>query len=101
MADDTQIELAALRLAVERLTQGLQLMLETQATHTEMLRQLQEAAAAEPEPSPVADTLAQLAATLRHHSEVLEGVRVGLEGLPGEVGSAVAQGMRAALAGVA
>ena len=42
MAGDVAGELAGLRTAVDRLTQGLQLMLETQATQTEMLRAVPE-----------------------------------------------------------
>ncbi len=38
MADGTRRRLAALRRRWTGLTQGLALMLETQATHTEMLR---------------------------------------------------------------
>ncbi len=48
MAQDVATELADLRTAVDRLTQGLTLMLETQATHTEMLRAVLQAATEPP-----------------------------------------------------
>ena len=44
MSDQVAAELARLRDTVETLTQGLRMMVETQATHTEMLRAIMEAA---------------------------------------------------------
>jgi len=43
-------KLVSLREAIERLEQGLGLMLETQAAHSEMLREILQAAAAPGEP---------------------------------------------------
>jgi hypothetical protein len=66
MADEATAALATLTAEVARLRQSLALMLETQATQSEMLRQLLEAAAAPTEPeNRLADVLAQIAATLR------------------------------------
>ena len=96
--DRTEDRIAALRLAVDRLTQGLTLMLATQATHTEMLRQLLMAASGPtPEESPVADALTKLAATISAQTLLLHEVNRGLERLPEEVGREVAAGLRAAL----
>lgn len=98
MSDEPKDRIEPLRLAVDRLTQGLTLMLETQATHTEMLRQLLQAAAAPmPEESPVAEALTKLAATIAAQTLLLHEVGRGLERLPGEVGREVAGGLRAAL----
>ncbi len=78
--------------------QGLGLMLETQATHTEMLRQLLMAAAAPGEPeTALADSLAQIAGILTRQSGVLEAVKAILTRLPQDVGQTVAQGVREAL----
>ena len=90
-----------LRLAVDRLTQGLTLMLETQVTHTEMLRQLLMAASGPvPEESPVAKALTHLAAAIGAQTLLLHEVSRGLECLPEEVGREVAGGLRAALSEV-
>jgi hypothetical protein len=100
--DRAEDRIAALRLAVDRLTQGLTLMLETQATHTEMLRQLLITASdPAPEESPVAEALTHLAATIGAQTLLLHKVSRGLERLPEEVGREVAGGLRAALGEVA
>ena len=100
MAGDTASELAGLRTAVDRLTQGLQLMLETQATHTEMLRAvLQATAHAGPQEQELADVLARIAATLLGQTGRLEAILVVLRSLPSDVGTAVAASVRDGLAG--
>ena len=99
MADDRQDELAQLRLAIERLTQGLQMVVETQQTHTEMLRDLLTAAAApEPKNSLLSEALAEVAAGLRDQMTSLNVVQRTLAQLPAEVGAAVTQSLQAALA---
>ncbi len=96
--DRAEDRIAALRLAVDRLTQGLTLMLETQETHTEMLLQLLKAASGPtPEESPVAEALTKLAATIGAQTLLLHEVNRALERLPEEVGREVAGGLRAAL----
>jgi hypothetical protein len=91
-------DLAELRLSVERLTQGLQLMLETQETQTEMLRALLAAAAAPmPAESPVADALTKLAAIVNAQTSQLVAVQTSLAQLPRAVGAEVANGVQAAL----
>ena len=99
--DRAEDRIEALRLAVDRLTQGLTLMLETQATHTEMLLQVL-IAASDPtsEESPVAEALTKLAATIAAQTLLLHEVNRSLERLPEEVGREVAGGLRAALSEV-
>lgn len=98
MAGTVEAELAELRLAVQRLTQGLQLMQEAQATQTEMLRAVLEAAAAPTEPGTRPEsTLEQIATTLGEQTILLGAVRASLEALPRDVGQAVGEGLRQAL----
>jgi hypothetical protein len=98
MSGSAEDKIEALQLAVERLTQGLTLMAETQETHTAMLLQLLQAAAAPmPEASPVVDTLSKLAATISTQTLLLHEMSRGLDRLPEEVGREVAGGLRAAL----
>lgn len=98
MADDRQDELAKLRVSIDRLAQGLQLVVETQQTHSEMLRELLVAAAApEPKGSPLNDALAAVATGLREQMTSLNAVQRTLAQLPAEVGSAVTQSLQAAL----
>jgi hypothetical protein len=98
VGDKAEDKIDALCLAVGRLTQGLTLMLETQATHTEMLRQLLMAASGPmPEESPVADALTKLAATIAAQTLLLHEVNRSLGRLPDEVGREVVGGLRAAL----
>ena len=76
-------------------------MLETQATHTEMLLQLLMAASGPaPEESPVAEALTHLAAAIGAQTLLLHEVSRGLERLPEEVGREVAGGLRTALSEV-
>jgi hypothetical protein len=99
--DRVEDQIAALRLAVDRLTQGLTLMLETQATHTEMLLQLLMAASGpSPEESPVAKALTHLAAAIGAQTLLLHEVSRGLERLPEEVGREVVGGLRTVLSEV-
>ena len=99
MADDVATAVTALTAEVAGLRQSLALMLETQATHSEMLRQLLEAAAAEEPDSALVDTLAQIAARLREQGRQLEAVEALLRQLPADVGQAVGRGVRDALSG--
>jgi len=97
-AAETASALAALTAEVAGLRQGLALMLETQATHTEMLRALLEAAATPGEPeTALADTLAQIAGLLSRQSSGLEAIQSILLRLPEDVGRTVAAGVREAL----
>ena len=98
MGDEATAALAALTAEVAGLRQSLALMLETQATHSEMLRRLLEAAAAPAEPeNRLADALAQIAATLRDQGRQIEAVEAILRQLPVDVGQAVGRGVRDAL----
>ena len=101
MAGDVAGELAGLRTAVDRLTQGLQLMLETQATQTEMLRAVLEAASSPaPADRELSDLLARIAATLQAQGGSLQAILKTLTSLPADVGTAVAASVRDGLAGV-
>lgn len=97
-AADTATAFAALQAEVAGLRQGLTLMLETQATHTEMLQALMAASAA-PGTSETAlsDALARIAATLTRQAGGLEAIQAVLLRLPQDVGESVAAGVREAL----
>jgi hypothetical protein len=91
-------ELAEVRAAVERLEQGLRLMLETQTTQTEMLRALLQAAAAPAEPDQaLADSLADLLATLTRQETTLQAIGAVMQCLPADVGAAVGAAIRGGL----
>ena len=99
MTDDWQAGLAELRLSVDRLTQGLQLMVETQERHSQMLREILVAATApEPRTSALSEALGSVATGLRDQMQALNGVQRTLAGMPTEVGNAVTQSLRVALA---
>ena len=95
---DTARVLAALQAEVAVLRQGLTLMLETQATHTEMLRSLMEASAAPAaSESALSDALAKIAGILTRQTNGLEAIQAVLLRLPEDVGQTVASGVREAL----
>jgi hypothetical protein len=79
MSDEVAAELARLRDSVETLTQGLRMMVETQATQSEMLRVILEAATEEAGESPLPGLLTQIVdrldeqTTLLHRIEVVAG----------------------------
>jgi hypothetical protein len=101
MVQDATTELAGLRVAVERLTQGLRLMLETQATQTEMLRAVLEAATQPPpEGGQLEIALDSILTQLRDQSGRLERIVEATQTLPAEIGAAVAASVRDGLAGV-
>lgn len=67
-------EVAGLRTDMQALVQGLSLMLETQDTHSEMLRQLLEAATQEqPAENPMEALLRQLVTSLDRLTATVEG----------------------------
>lgn len=99
MVDAQDPELARLALAIERLTQGLQLMAETQQTHSAMLQELLEAAAApEPKNSEVAEALVAIAVGLNRQMASLNAVQQALAQLPAQVGEAVTGSLQMVLA---
>ena len=91
-------DVAGLRTYVQALTQGLSLMQEAQATHTEMLRELLQLAAADPAHSPLADVMAQILVVLTGNQAALERLGGQLAGLPEHIGSQVARAVEKALA---
>jgi chemotaxis response regulator CheB len=95
---DMATALAALQAEVAGLRQGLTLMLETQATHIEMLRHLMEAAAAPGESeTALSDAMAKIASILTRQTGGLEAIQAVLLRLPQDVGQTVAEGVREAL----
>lgn len=95
LSGDLAGTLKALQTEVAALRQSLSLMLETQATHTEMLRQVLEAASAPvPGEGSLTETLSRISAALTQYANGLGAIRTVLERLPADVGAAVAQAMR-------
>jgi predicted transcriptional regulator len=74
MSDEVAAELARLRDTVETLTQGLRMMVETQATHTEMLRAILEAATEEAGESPLPGLLTQIVDRLDEQTALLHRI---------------------------
>lgn len=74
MSDAIVAELARLREGVETLTQGLRMMVETQATHTEMLRTILEAATEEAGESPLPALLGQIVERLEEQTGILHRI---------------------------
>ena len=94
-------EIAALREAIARLEQGLGLMLETQGTHSEMLREILRAAATPPEAEqPLTEMIGQLIATMKGQHAELAAIGDVMRRLPADVGSAVAGAVRDGLKGI-
>ena len=76
---DLDGELAALRQAAERLTNGLRQMCEVQATHTIMLQAILDAATAPIEPEQeLAQTLAQMLLTLGDQTKILAQIHAAM-----------------------
>lgn len=90
-------EVAALRTSVDALAQGLELMVETQETHTELLQKIL-AAATEPSPSdsPLHDLLAKLIAGIDGQTEALHRIETRLAHVGSDVETAVIRGVQLA-----
>lgn len=71
---DIAAELVRLRDTVETLAQGLRMMVETQDTHTEMLRAIMEAATEEAGESPLPGLLSQIVARLDEQTGILHRI---------------------------
>jgi hypothetical protein len=98
MGNELGAELAELRAAVDRLEQGLRLMLETQATHSEMLREILQAAAVPVEPeTPLTGVLAGLIAAMNEQQAELKTIGAVMQSLPADVGAAVGAAIRGGL----
>jgi hypothetical protein len=98
MADDTASEVAELRLAIDRLTQGLHHVAETQQIHTDMLAELLKAAARPArQERELYDLLKVISAILTDHTGKLHSVLSVLQTLPADVGTAVAASVGDAL----
>lgn len=82
MSDVITTELARLRDTVETLTQGLRMMVETQATHTEMLQAILEAATEEAGESPLPGLLTQIVERLDEQTGILHRIEVAAGGGP-------------------
>ena len=94
-------ELDRLRRSVDQLVHGLQAMVETQATHTEMIRRLLVAATAPSDPEHhVARQLEQVVGLLVSQGVQMRTIGTTLKTLPADVGSAVAREFTTTLASV-
>jgi hypothetical protein len=83
--------------STEAIVQSLRLMVETQATHGEMLRAVLEAAAEPVGDSPLADTLGRIHATLQTQTDALVRLGAIMAGLSGDVETAVICGVHRAV----
>ncbi len=98
MADDTASEVAELRLAIDRLTQGLHYIAETQQIQTNMLGELLRAASRPArEERELDDSLKVISAILTDYTGKLHSVLSVLQKLPEDVGTAVASSVGNAL----
>lgn len=76
---DFNAELSALRLAMERVTNGLRQMLEVQATHTVLLQAIVDAATAPIETEQeLTETLRQILLALSDQSKILDRMNAAL-----------------------
>ena len=82
MSDPVAAELARLRDSIETLTQGLRMMVETQATQSEMLRAILEAATEEAGESPLPGLLTQIVERLDEQTGILHRIEVAAGGGP-------------------
>ena len=101
---DLRAEFRALRDGLNRMAnstdaivQSLRLMVETQATHGEMLRAVLEAAAEPVGDSPLADTLSRIHTTLQTQTDSLVRLGAIMAGLSGDVETAVIRGVHRAV----
>lgn len=90
-------EVGGLRTDVQALTQGLILMQENQATHTEMLRELLQMAAQDPGPNPLADVMSQILRVLTGNQAAVERLAGQLGELPEQLGREMARAVERAL----
>ena len=94
-------ELDRLRHSMDQLAQGLGAMVETQATHTELLDRLLQAATEPTRPEQaLARILEQLVVQLDRQGSHLQHIGAGLARLPDDVGTAVAREVSGAIARV-
>jgi hypothetical protein len=80
MSDAIAAELTRLRDTVETLTQGLRMMVETQATQTEMLRAILDAATEDAGESPLPGLLTQIVERLDEQTGILHRIEVAAGG---------------------
>ena len=90
-------EVGGLRTDVQALTQGLFLMQENQATHTDMMRELLRMAAQDPGPNPLADVMAQILRVLTGNQAAVERLAGQLADLPEQLGSQMTRAVERAL----
>jgi hypothetical protein len=76
MSDPVAAELSRLSSTVETLTHGLRMMVETQATQSEMLRVILEAATEEAGESPLPGLLTQLVERLDEQTGILHRIEM-------------------------
>lgn len=81
MPDQNVDKIAQLHDAVETLAQGLRMMVETQATHTEMLQAIMEAATEKVGESPLPGLLTQIVERLDEQTGILHQMEAAASGI--------------------
>ncbi len=94
-------QMASLQHSMAQLQQGVVQLVETTATHTELLRAVLAATTAETGPEEtLADLLEQIVGRLGDQASLLRGIGVSMARLPADVGAEVGERMASALADV-
>ena len=93
----TDAALAAINSRLDDIAAALRLMIATQATHTEMLAKIFEAACPSEESGELEEAMRRVAGALRDQTTVLERVEAELSGLGAEVEAGVVRGLSQAL----
>ncbi len=93
----TDTALAAVNSRLDDIAAALRLMIATQATHTEMLAKIFEAACPSEEGGELEEAMRRVASALRDQTTVLERVETELSGLGAEVEAGVVRGLSQAL----
>ena len=93
----TDAALNAVNSRLDDIAAALRLMIATQATHTEMLAKIFEAACPAEEGGELEEAMRRVASSLRDQTTVLERVETELSGLGAEVEAGVVRGLSQAL----
>lgn len=93
----TDAALNAVNSRLDDIAAALRLMIATQATHTEMLAKIFEAACPSEEGGELEEAMRRVASALRDQTTVLERVEAELSGLGAEVEAGVVRGLSQAL----
>ena len=94
-------QMAALQHSMAQMQQGMVQLIETAATHTELLRAVLAATTAETQPEEsLANLLEQIVGHLGEQAGLLRGIGASMARLPADVGTQVGERMASALADV-